>query len=129
MLEIQRRSYYRWKVSELRPHHGGGGGLNKRTPKEERDVVRVAKKHPEWHYRRIAYHLERKSIVFMGKTKVAEVMKAHGLNHPFEQRPAKPVLPPADMLLYEPWRPNLIWGMDWTWVTVNERRDLILGSL
>ena|GEM_PF-6579275 len=40
-------------------------------------------------------------------------MKAHGLSHPFEQKPAKIIIPPEDMLLHEPWRSNLIWGMDW----------------
>ena len=28
---------------------------------------------------------------------------------------------PGDMLLHEPWRKNLIWGLDWTWVNVGEK--------
>jgi len=46
-------------------------------------------------------------------------MKEHGLNRPklaFGQK--KEVLPPGEMLLHEPWKPNLLWGMDWTWVRV-----------
>jgi transposase InsO family protein len=99
--------------------YGGGGGKNKITPLEEKRVVACCKKHPEWHCRRIAYHLEKKAKVFIGKTKVAEIMKKHGLSHPFVREKPKPVIPPEDMLLHEPWRKNLLWGMDWTWVTVN----------
>lgn len=128
-LEIHRRSYYRWKASELKATHGGGGGQNKIRPKEELAVLNLAKKFPEWHCRRIAYTLEKKAVAFIGKTKVAEIMKAHGLNHPFERKPAVPVLPPADMLLHEPWRKNLIWGMDWTWVNVAGRFMFLLVLL
>lgn len=127
-LEIHPRSYYRWKQS-LCESHGGGGGKNKITPKEENAVVRLAKQNPDWHCRRIAYHLEKSAKSFIGKTKVAEIMRAHGLNHPFERRPAKPVIPPEDMLLYEPWRCNLVWGMDWTWVTVDGKFMFLLVLL
>lgn len=128
-LEIHRRSYYRWRSAELKPKHGGGGGKNKIRPKEERAVVRLAKKHPEWHVRRIAYTLEKKAIAFIGKTKVAEIMKTHGLSHPFEPKVLRPALPPADLLLFEPWRKNLTWGMDWTWVNVAGRFMFLLVIL
>ena len=39
----------------------------------------LAKKNSVWHFRRIAHPLERKSRLFIGKTKVAEVMREHGL--------------------------------------------------
>lgn len=120
-LEMHVRSYYRWKKGEMKPNHGGGGGLNKITPLEEKRVLALAKKHPAWRCRRLAYHLERTAKVFIGKTKVAEILKAHGLQHPFERNVVRPVLEPADMLLHEPWRKNLLWGMDWTWITVDGR--------
>jgi len=128
-LELHPRSYYRWLSGNLKSTHGGGGGKNKITPIEEKRVVALARKHPDWHCRRIAYHLEQKSKVFIGKTKVAEIMKAHGLNHPFIKNPAKFVQEPADMLLHEPWRKNYIWGMDWTWVTVNGKFMFLLVLL
>ena len=118
-LQIHQRSYYRWKRNVLRENHGGGGGRNKVTPLEEKRVLTMVKKNPDWHCRRVAYQLEKRATVFIGKTKVAEIMKAHGLNHPFKRLPPRPVIEPADMLLHEPWRENLLWGMDWTWVTVN----------
>lgn len=118
-LQLNPRAYYRWKQDPAKENHGGGGGKNKITPLEEKRVVALAKKRPDWHCRRIAYHLEKTAKAFVGKTKVAEIMKSHGLNHPFVQEKPKPVIPPADMLLHEPWQKNLLWGMDWTWVTVN----------
>lgn len=123
------RSYYRWKRGALKTDHGGGGGKNKITPLEEKRVVACVKKNPEWHCRRIAYSLEKKATVFIGKTKVAEIMKKHGLNHPFERKPPRPVIEAQDMLLHEPWRENLLWGMDWTWVMVEGRFMFLLVLL
>lgn len=128
-LQMHPRSYYRWKSNDMKSIHGGGGGLNKIRPFEEKRVVALAKKYPDWHCRRIAYHLEKTAKVFIGKTKVAEIMKAHKLNHPFERKPFKPVIEPADMLLHEPWRKNLLWGMDWTWVNVDGRFMFLLVLL
>lgn len=120
ILEINSRAYYRWKRGDL-AQQSGGGGKNKITPLEEKRIVAMAKKNPEWHCRKIAYQLEKKSLAFVGKTKVAEVMKKHGLNHPFEQNMRPPMVLPGDMLLHEPWRKNLLWGMDWTWVNVGDK--------
>lgn len=128
-LELHPRSYYRWKSGQMKSQHGGGGGQNKITPLEEKRVVALATKYPDWHCRRIAYYLEQKSKVFIGKTKVAEIMKTHGLNHQFERNISKFVPEPADMLLHEPWRKNYIWGMDWTWVTVNGKFMFLLVLL
>jgi putative transposase len=128
-LQMHPRSYYRWKRGELKSSHGGGGGKNKITPLEEKRVVAWVKENPEWHCRRIAYSLEKKATVFIGKTKVAELMKKHGLNHPFERKPSRPVIEAEDMLLHEPWRENLLWGMDWTWVTVDGKFMFLLVLL
>ncbi len=76
------------------------------TPIEENRVVVIAKKHPEWHCRRIAYQLEKNAKVFIGKTKVAKIMKLRGLNHEFLKEKTKPVIQSEDMLLIEPWKKN-----------------------
>lgn len=120
VLEINPRAYYRWIKGDLLKQ-SGGGGKNKITPLEEKRIVSMAKKNPEWHCRKIAYQLEKKSLAFVGKTTVAEVMKKHGLNHPFERKMKPPMVLPGDMLLHEPWRKNLLWGMDWTWVNVGDK--------
>lgn len=126
-LELNRRAVYRWKSGATASHsHGGGGGRNRITPLEEKRVVALAKKFPHWHCRRIAYELERQASVFIGKTKVAEILKAHGLNHPFERKPRLPPDIPSDMLQHEPWRPNLLWGTDWTYVRVAETFHFLL---
>jgi putative transposase len=122
VLGLNPRAVYRWKSgSTSKPSHGGGGGLNRITPLEEKRVLTLARKFPQFRCRRIAYELERKSLVFIGKTRVAEIMKAHGLNHAFERRPKEPPDIPGEMLLHEPWRKNLLWGTDWTYLRIDER--------
>src|SRR5690606_35659131 len=120
ILEINHRAYYRWIKGNLFSG-AGGGGQNKITPLEEKRIVTMAKKNPEWHCRKIAYQLEKKSLAFVGKTKVAEVMKKHGINHPFERKMRPPMVLPGDMLLHEPWATDLLWGRDWTWVNVGDK--------
>jgi transposase len=83
------RGYYRWRGGPLGDRHGGGGS-NKLAPTEERRIVAYAKKHPQQRCRRIVYGLERQASAFVGKSKVAEILKAHGLNHLFEWRAPKP---------------------------------------
>jgi transposase InsO family protein len=60
---------------------------------------------------------------------VAEIFKAHGLNHPFEKNRPAPQSEHADMLQHEPWRKNYIWGMDWTWVNVSGKFMFLLVLL
>lgn len=122
VLQVNPRAVYRWKSGSTgKAVHGGGGGKNRVTQLEEKRVVALAKKFPEWRCRRIAYELERISKVFIGKTKVAEILKEHGLNHEFIRGQKKPVLVPGDLLLHEPWKKNLLWGMDWTYLRIADR--------
>jgi putative transposase len=121
-LQLNPRAVYRWKSgSTSKTIHGGGGGKNKITPLEEKRVLTLAGKFPQLRCRRIAYQLERKSLVFIGKTKVAEIMKKHGLGHAFIRPAKKPSDIPGEMLLHEPWRKNLLWGMDWTYLRIDAR--------
>ena len=121
-LELNPRAVYRWKMGVTAgKRHGGGGGLNKITPLEEKRVITLAKKFPQFRCRRIAYELERNSLAFIGKTKVAEILKENGLNHVFERGVKQPRDIPADMLLHEPWQKNLLWGTDWTYLRIADR--------
>jgi transposase-like protein len=107
VLELNPRAVYRWKSGQYeKSRHGGGGGLNKITPLEEKRVLTLARKLPQWRCRRIAYELERKSLVFIRKTRVAEILKVHGLNHEFVRGAKRDQPEPADMLSHEPWRKN-----------------------
>ena len=118
VLEINPRAVYRWRNTPRDAGHGGGGGLNKVTEREIKRVVKLAEKFPQFRCRRLAYSLERSGSAYIGKTKVAEILKANGLGHEFARGKAKPDIPPDDYLKYEPWRRNLVWGADWTWVHV-----------
>ena len=121
-LQLNPRAVYRWKSgTTLKIRHGGGGGQNQITPLEENRVLRLARRFSQFRCRRIAYELERKSLVFIGKTKVAEIMKKHGLNHAFIRGEKKPVDIPGEILLHEPWQKNLLWGTDWTYLRIEER--------
>jgi putative transposase len=122
-LQLNPRAVYRWKSGATsKSHHGGGGGKNRITPLEEKRVLTLVRKFPQLRCRRVAYQLERKSLVFIGKTKVAEIMKKHGLNHEFVRGGVRaPPDVPGEMLLHEPWRKNLVWGTDWTYLRIDER--------
>ena len=118
-LEISTRAYYRWISGETNKDcHGGGGGNNKITPLEEKRVVAFALKNPEMRCRRIAYELERRAVVFIGKTRVAEILQKYGINHEFVRKPKVEKKIPAEMLIHEPWRKNLLWGTDWTYLKI-----------
>lgn len=121
-LDMNPRAYYRWKSDKhMGAKHGGAGGKNKVTPAETKKVLAAVKKFPNHSCRRIAYYLERQSKAFVGKSTVANIMRQHGLNHPFIRGAKKVVVPPGDMLLHEPYRKNLLWGSDWTWVNVGDK--------
>ena len=119
VLKLNSRAVYRWIAKDIKnKKHGGGGGFNKITAAEEKAIVDLAKKRPDYRCRRIAYELEQKQRIFVGKTTVSEVMKKHGLNHEFVRLPKKQVPPIAQQLYFEPYRKNLIWGLDWTYLRV-----------
>lgn len=121
-LQLNPRAVYRWKSGTTsKQSHGGGGGKNRITPLEEKRVLTLARKFPQFRCRRIAYQLEQKSLVFIGKTKVAEILKKHGLSHTFIRGASKPPDIPGELLLHEPWRENLLWGMDWTYLRIDNR--------
>lgn len=94
--------------------------MNKLRPIEVKRVIAYAQKNLEQRCRKIAYSLEKKGI-WVGKTKVAEILRGNGLNHPWEPRRNRPDIVPADYLSHEPRSKNLIWGLDWTWVRVGEK--------
>lgn len=122
VLEVNPRAVYRWRTALSKPAkpHGGAGGLNKLRPTEVKKVIAYAKKNPEQRCRKIAYSLERKGT-WIGKTKVAEILKENGLNHSWEPKRNRPDIVPADYLSHEPRAKNLMWGLDWTWVKVGDK--------
>lgn len=97
VLEVGRRAVYRWRHVAKHPPkaHGGGGGFNKLRPAEERMVLKYIRLHPQLRCRRIAYDLERTGKAYVGKTTVAAIMRANGLNHPFERKYRPPMTEPG----------------------------------
>ena len=71
-------------------------------------MVALAKKHRYYMCHKLAYELEREAKVFIGKAKVAEILLKHGLREEFGLRPPQEKDIPADMLLHEPYRKNLL---------------------
>ena len=122
VLEVNPRAVYRWRSALAGPAkpHGGAGGLNKVRPLEVKRMIAYAQKNPEQRCRKIAYSLEKKGT-WIGKTKAAEILKEHGLNHAWEPKRSRPDIVPADYLSQEPRAKNLMWGLDWTWVRVGDK--------
>jgi transposase InsO family protein len=118
-LELNPRAYYRWKSGGISSKKSGGGGWNKIRPEEREKIIRIAKKNTDLGCRQLAFQLEKKRRVFIGKTKVAEVLKEEGLNRAQGSKRVDLRAAPGDMLKFEPWTKNLTWGLDWTYLRVN----------
>lgn len=116
---VARSSYYRWKKSE-----GAKKGERQSTYEltaEERDLIdEVKAKHPRYRHRRIQGMLQQKGI-YLSASAIYGHLKELGQIEPYERR-AIPWKTPR----YEVWQRNLMWGSDWTKLSVGGVRWYLL---
>ncbi len=117
-LEVSTRRFRFWRHQvSTDTQEKRGGGWNRITAREEDLIAATARRYSKCRARRIRYILERGGHYFSYGT-VYRVMKAHALVQPWDflYKPKRPE--PAKICLWEPFRPNQVWGWDWTYVRV-----------
>ena len=110
-LGVARSSYYRWKK--------GTGKQKERRPsayeitaEERQQIDAVKEEHPLYRHRRIQGVLQQRGV-YLSATVIYEHLKARGQVEPYERRAA-----PWKEPRYEVWQRNLMWGSDWTKLSV-----------
>jgi putative transposase len=116
---VARSSYYRWKKSE-----GAKKGERQSTYEltaEERDLIEEVKaKHPQYRHRRIQGMLQQKGS-YLSASAIYGHLKELGQIEPYERRAT-----PWKTARYEVWQRNLMWGSDWTKLSVGGVRWYLL---
>lgn len=118
-LGIARATYYRWKRGTNRIP-----ASNRRTypltPEECGMIEAVKAAHPGYRHRRIQGVLQGQGT-YLSASVIYGYLKSRGQVEPYERRPA-----PWDSPRYEVWRNHLLWGCDWTRLSIAHLRWYLL---
>ena len=116
---VARSSYYRWKK--------GNGEKKAERPSsyeltvEERELIDEVKgRYPEYRHRRVQGMLQQRGV-YLSASVIYGHLKAQGQVEPYERRAA-----PWKSPRYEVWQRNLMWGSDWTKLSVGGVRWYLL---
>jgi transposase InsO family protein len=116
---IARASYYRWKKGE--GEKKGERQSRYELTGEERELIdEVKAKHPQYRHRRIQGMLQQQGV-YLSATAIYGHLKELGQIEPYERRAA-----PWKTPRYEVWQRNLLWGSDWTKLSVGGVRWYLL---
>lgn len=116
---VARSSYYRWKK-------GNGEKKAERQSSyeltvEERSLIDEVKgQYPEYRHRRVQGMLQQRGV-YLSASVIYGHLKAQGQIEPYERRAA-----PWKSPRYEVWQRNLMWGSDWTKLSVGAVRWYLL---
>lgn len=116
---VARSSYYRWKKAN------GEKKTERRSSYEitgeERGLIEeVKRQYPEYRHRRVQGMLQQRGV-YLSATAIYGHLKAQGQIEPYERRAA-----PWNSPHYEVWQRNLMWGSDWTKLSVGGVRWYLL---
>jgi putative transposase len=116
---IARASYYRWKKGE--GDKKGERQSSYELTVEERNLIdEIKEQHPDYRHRRIQGMLQQKGI-YLSASAIYGHLKHLGQIEPYERRAA-----PWKTPRYEVWQRNLMWGSDWTKLSVGGVRWYLL---
>jgi putative transposase len=116
---VARSSYYRWKK-------GQGDKSTRRqslyeiTAEERKLIDEVKEQNPQYRHRRIQGMLQQRGV-YLSASVIYRHLKAQGRIEPYERRAA-----PWNSPHYEVWQRNLMWGSDWTKLSVGGIRWYLL---
>lgn len=118
-LGIKRATYYRWKKGQ-----GRGAGSPRRAlallPEEQRRIQEVKAAHPEYRHRRIQGVLQAEGR-YVSSSAVYTHLKRRGQVEPYARREA-----PWKQPRFEIRQRNLLWGGDWTKLSIGHVRWYLL---
>lgn len=108
---VARSSYYRWKKSEGKKKVERCSTYE--LTAEERQMIEAVKEsHPQYRHRRIQGMLQQKGV-YLSASAIYGHLNERGQVEPYERRAA-----PWKTARYEIWQRNLMWGSDWTKLSV-----------
>ena len=117
-LGVARSTYYEWKGRS--GDKGEGRADNKLLRVEEEAIIGCKQKEPHLSHRHIS-GLLRQDDIWVSASSCYRVLKGQGMVDPQDLREA-----PWKEPRYEPFRPNQIWGEDWTRLLIRGERHYLL---
>lgn len=117
-LNICRSTYYSWFKQSKKSNQSGS--VLKLTASEACAVIDMKKENPHLSHRKISGYL-RADGVWVSPSSCYRILKSKGWIQPQQLREA-----PWKTAHYEPWRPNQIWGEDWTIINIAGLRYYLL---
>jgi len=116
---VARSSSYRWKKGEGEKKDERPSSYELTV--EERQMIEAVKEsHPEYRHRRIQGMLQQQGV-YLSASAIYGHLKELGQVEPYDRRAA-----PWKTARYEVWRRNLMWGSDWTKLSVGGIRWYLL---
>jgi putative transposase len=116
---VARSSYYRWKKSRGEKEERRQSSYQL-TGEERRLIEEVKEAHPEYRHRRIQGVLQQMGV-YLSASAIYGHLKQQGWVEPYDRRAA-----PWQTPRYEVWQRNLMWGCDWTKLSVGGVRWYLL---
>jgi len=116
---IARASYYRWKKGEGEKK-GERQSRYELTAEEREQIDEVKGQYPQYRHRRIQGVLQQRGV-YLSASVIYGHLKAQGQVEPYQRRAA-----PWKESRYEVWQRNLMWGSDWTKLSVGGVRWYLL---
>jgi len=117
-LGVARSNYYRWKKDPK--NKAGRQSCYEVTAEEREQIDEVKAQYPQYRHRRIQGVLQQRGV-YLSASVIYGHLKDQGQVEPYQRR-AAPWKDPR----YEVWQRNLMWGSDWTKLSVGGVRWYLL---
>jgi len=116
---VARSNYYRWKKAESH-NKGDRQSSYEVTAAERGQIDEVKGLYPQYRHRRIQGVLQQRGV-YLSASVIYGHLKQQGQVEPYQRRSA-----PWKQPRYEVWQRNLMWGSDWTKLSVGGVRWYLL---
>jgi transposase InsO family protein len=118
-LGVARSNYYRWKKDAIQ-NPADRQSCYEVTAEELKQIDEVKGQYPQYRHRRIQGVLQQRGV-YLSASVIYGHLKAQGQVEPYQRRAA-----PWKEPRYEVWQRNLMWGSDWTKLSVGGVRWYLL---